>query len=32
VPILSEADLEQLVKDAPKTAPAGVVAQPRRRR
>jgi DNA ligase (NAD+) len=31
VPILSEGDLKELVKDAPKT-PAGVPAQPRRRR
>jgi BRCT domain type II-containing protein len=32
VPILSEDDLKKLVQDAPKTAPAGAVAQPRRRR
>jgi DNA ligase (NAD+) len=31
VPILGEADLRELVKDAPKTAPAGIVPPPRRR-
>ena len=31
VPILSEADLRELVKDAPATAPAGLVPPPRRR-
>ena len=31
VPILSEADLRELVKDAPATAPVGLVPPPRRR-
>lgn len=31
VPILGEADLRTLVKDAPKAAPAGIVPPPRRR-
>ncbi|MBA3788656.1 MAG: NAD-dependent DNA ligase LigA, partial [Actinobacteria bacterium] len=31
VPILSEADLRELVKDAPATAPAGIAPPPRRR-
>jgi DNA ligase (NAD+) len=32
VPLLSEADLRELVKDAPATAPAGELPPPRRRR
>jgi DNA ligase (NAD+) len=32
VPILGESDLRRLVQDAPKSAPAGIVPPPRRRR